>query len=148
MAWVSRVSLRHAAKYCKLCLHCVPKLNNYDVTEWVDASCRIRRRYFLEPLLMTANRHISMRGHSGKFSIYAEVCYGQKMLKYKDKDVDLVAQAKSCFSSGHVDDRLRHCAIIASYSCLSVALFNSIWWTEMAKSLQDQISVPYTQPSR
>jgi len=134
---------RHAAKYYKLCPHCVPELNNYDVTIWVDASCRIKSRYFLELLLMTTNGYICMRRHPDRFSIYSEACYSQKMIKYKG--VDLIAQAKSYILGGLVDDRLWHCALIVRYSSPQISLFNSIWWSEMDKSLQDQISTPYAE---
>jgi hypothetical protein len=134
---------RRNAKYFKLCPHEVPELSDYDVSVWIDASCRIHSKYFLELLLMTTDGLISMRRHPDRSSILSEAFYSKDMAKYSG--VDLVSQARAYISNGIVDDHLWHCALIVRFLSPSVDHFNTAWWTEMDKSLQDQISVPYAE---
>lgn len=134
---------RRNAKYFKLCPHEVPDLADYDISVWIDASCRIHSKYFLELLLMSTCGPISMRRHPDRNSIWSEAVYSKDMAKYSN--FDLVSHARAYISSGVVDDHLWHCALIVRFSSPSVADFNTAWWSEMDKSLQDQISVTYAE---
>ena len=134
---------RRDAKYFKLCPHELPELAKYDVTVWVDASCRIHSKYFLEMLLMSTYGPISMRKHPDRSSILVEAIYSKNMAKYSN--VDLVSQALGYISNGLLDDHLWHCALVVRRSSPSVDGFNTAWWGEMDKSLQDQISVSYAE---
>ena len=134
---------RRNAKYFKLCPHEVSELADYDISVWIDASCRIHSKYFLELLLMSTDGLISMRRHPDRSSILSEAFYSKDMAKYSG--VDLVSHARAYISSGIVDDHLWHCAMIVRFSSPSVDDFNTAWWSEMDKSLQDQISVPYVE---
>ena len=134
---------RRNAKYFKLCPHEVSELADYDISVWIDASCRIHSRYFLELLLMSTDGLISMRRHPDRSSILSEAFYSNDMAKYSG--VDLVSHAQAYISNGIVDDHLWHCAMIVRLSSPSVDDFNTAWWSEMDKSLQDQISVAYAE---
>jgi hypothetical protein len=137
------VDPRCAAKYFKLCPHEVPDLANYSISVWIDASCRIHSKYFLELLLMSTYGPISMRRHPDRSSILSEAFYSKDMAKYSS--VDLVSHARAYISNGVNDDHLWHCALIVRFSSPSVVDFNTAWWIEMDKSLQDQISAPYAE---
>lgn len=94
-------------------------------------------------LLMSTYGQISMRRHPDRSSILSEAFYSKDMAKYSN--VDLVSHARDYISSGVVDDHLWHCALIVRFSSPSVVVFNTAWWSEMGKSLQDQISAPYAE---
>ena len=134
---------RHSAKFFKLCPHDVPDISGYEITIWIDSSCRIRSKYFLEILLMTSRAPISMRVHPDRSSILSEAIYSNNMHKYSDSD--LVFQARYYISMGMLDDHLWHCALIVRYALPSVVDFNKAWWYEMGNSLQDQVSAPYAE---
>lgn len=134
---------RHSAKFFKLCPHDVPEISGYDITVWVDSSCHIRSRYFLEILLMASRGPIAMRRHPDRSSILSEAIYSNDMPKYSVPD--LVSQARYYISTGMTDDHLWHCALIVRHGLPSVVGFNKAWWHEMGESLQDQVSAPYAE---
>lgn len=134
---------RHSAKFFKLCPHDVLEISGYDITIWIDSSCRIRSKYFLEILLMTSPAPIAMRSHPDRSSILSEAIYSNNMHKYSGSD--LVSQARCYIGMGMSDDHLWHCALIVRYALPSVVAFNNAWWHEMSSSLQDQISAPYAE---
>lgn len=134
---------RHAAKFYKICSHVVPEIAGFDITVWIDSSCLIRSKYFLEILLMSSDAPIAMRRHPDRCSIISESVYSESMSKYSDSD--LVSQAEDYIYDGMTDDHLWHCALIVRYASQSVVCFNKAWWHEMSKSLQDQISAPYAE---
>ena len=134
---------RHSAKFFKLCPHEVPEISGYDVTVWIDSSCSIRSKYFLEMLLLSSRGPIAMRKHPDRSSIFSEALDSNSMIKYSE--TDLLSQARSYISKGLIDDHLWHCALIVRYALPTVVEFNKAWWHEMGISLQDQLSAPYAE---
>lgn len=134
---------RHSAKFFKLCPHDVPEISGYDISVWIDSSCHIFSKYFLEILLMASRAPIAMRSHPDRSSILSEAIYSNAMLKYSFSD--LVSQSRNYISMGMPDDHLWHCALVVRYALPPVVGFNKAWWDEMGCSLQDQISAPYAE---
>ena len=136
---------RYSAKFFKICPNLIQELQDYSITVWIDSSCNVTSKYFLELLLMCTSGSIVMKKHPDRTTIIDEANYSTGMKKYFG--CTLVSQAKHYIQKGLVDNHLWHCAMIKRESCKDAYNFNALWWKEMEISLQDQISAPYAEYS-
>lgn len=134
---------RYDAKYFKINALSLRELEDIDILIWVDASSRVKSRYFVEFLLLCSSGGIRMRRHPDRNSIVSEAEVSSAMLKYKGNN--LVAQANYYLDQGLYDSHLWHCALIVRERGVLIEQFDKLWWKEMSVSLQDQISAPFVE---
>ena len=129
---------RKAAKWFKINTSKVDELLDYDYIIYVDASAEILSKYFAEIFLCKTDT-IGLYRHPERSSILEEAKLSSKMVKYQK--FDLIAQAKYYIDIMGCDEKLWAGGVIVRKK--RTHEFNSAWWKEMSRSLQDQISLPY-----
>lgn len=129
---------RMAAKWFKINTSMVDELLDYDYIIYVDASAEILSQYFAE-IFLCKTETIGLFRHPERSSILEEANLSSKMVKYQK--YDLIAQAKNYVDIIGSDEKLWAGGVIVKKK--KTPQFDSIWWEEMSKSLQDQISLPY-----
>lgn len=129
---------RRAAKWYKLNESFIEELSDYDHTIYIDASAEILSRYFAE-IYLGSTQTIGFHRHPDRSSYIEEAKVSSRMIKYQN--CDLIEQANKYYSELGRDDQLWAGGVIVRKN--KTPKFDAIWWNEMSKSLQDQISLPY-----
>jgi len=129
---------RMAAKWFKINASLVDELSEYDHVIYIDASAKILSSYFAE-IFLSMTEDIGFFPHPSRTSILKEAEVSSKMAKYKD--LDLVKQASNYIDEMKCDTKLWAGGVIVRKH--KIPDFDSAWWSEMSKSLQDQISLPF-----
>ena len=132
---------RRAAKWFKINSHRIELLKGYDLLIYIDASGEFLSKYTLE--ILCAIKSLGFFKHPERSSILMEAELCQGMIKYRQEK--LIDQSLFYTNEmGHKDDfLLAGGVIVRNLSYEHIDKFNSSWWKEMDRSLQDQLSLPF-----